>query len=217
MTGATAIRLRAAVLAGAILVALATGVSVARADADPASDYLLQSDVFYPFETQISGSKKAELEAAVASAKRAGLHTKVAIIAQKDDLGGVSVLYRKPQQYAKFLGTEMFYVNNARVLVVMPNGFGLWRKGGPVPAKELAAVRALPAPGADGDSLAAGANTAVRRILALHGVTVSDAASGGDSTTRDRIVIAGGALGLVVVGLAVYALLQLRRRRTDVA
>ncbi|HST16201.1 MAG TPA: hypothetical protein VLK36_00920 [Gaiellaceae bacterium] len=213
----TTTRVRAAVLAGMLALALAAGASVAHADADPASDYLLQSDVFYPFETKISGSQKAQLEAAVASARRSGLRTKVAIIAQKDDLGAVSVLYRKPQQYAKFLGTEMFYVNSARVLVVMPNGFGLWRKGGPVPPKELAAVRSLPPPGTDGDKLAAGANTAVRRILALHGVTASEAASGGNSTTRDRIVIAGGALALVVVGLAVYALLQLRRRRAGEA
>lgn len=214
---APAIRLRSAVLAGAILVALAGGVSAARADADPASDYLLQSDVFYPFGTKISSSQKAQLEAAVASTRRAGLRTKVAIIGQKNDLGGVSVLYGKPQQYAKFLGTEMFYVSNARVLVVMPNGFGLWRKGGPVPAKELAAVHGLPAPGTDGDKLASGANTAVRRILALHGVTAPETASAGSSTTRDRIVITGGALGVIVVGLGVYALLQLRRRRTNVA
>jgi hypothetical protein len=207
---------RAALVAAGVLAALVIASS-ALADADPASDYLLQSDVFYPFGTSVSQTQKAQLEAAVESARRAGLRAKVAIIAQKSDLGGVSVLYGKPQQYAKFLGTEMFYVNSGRVLVVMPNGYGLWRKGGTVPPKELAAVHALPRPGTDGDKLAAGANTAVRRILALHGVTPSAAASDGSSTTRDRIVIAGSALGLVVVGLAVYALLQLRRRRAGAA
>jgi hypothetical protein len=217
MTAGTPIRLRLGVLAGAIAIALAAGAPLARADADPASDYLLQTDIFYPFETKVSGGQKAQLEDAVASARRAGLHTKVAIIAQKNDLGAVSVLYRKPQQYAKFLGTELFYVNNARVLVVMPNGYGLWRRGGPLSAKELAAVHSLPPPGADGDKLAAGANTAVRRVLALHGVTVSETASNGSSTTHDRIVIAASALALVVVGLGVYALLHLRRRRVGAA
>ncbi len=206
---------RAALLA-AILLALVVA-SGARADADPASDYLLQSDVFYPFETRVSGSEKAQLDAAVASARKAGLRTKVAIIAQKNDLGAVSVLFGKPQQYAKFLGTELFYVNKARVLVVMPNGYGLWRRGGPLPPKELAAVRALPPPGADGDKLAGGANTAVRRVLALHGVTAPQAASDGSSTTQDRVMIAAGALALVVVGLGAYGLLQLRRRRAGAA
>jgi len=205
-------RLLAVVAAGA-LVALAAAPPVL-ADADPASDYLIQSDVFYPFGTQVSGTEKARLDAAVAAAKKARLGLKVAIIAQKSDLGGVSVLYRKPQNYAKFLGTELFYVNKARVLVVMPNGYGLWRRGGPLPANELAAVHALPAPNTtDGTQLATGADTAVRRLLALHGIQVSATATTSDSTTRDRIVIAIAALVLIGIGLGVYALRNLRRRR----
>ena len=209
----TSARLLALVAAGA-LVAL-TAATPVLADADPASDYLIQSDVFYPFGTQVSGSEKSRLDAAVAAAKRARLGLKVAIIAQKSDLGGVSVLYRKPQNYAKFLGTELFYVNKARVLVVMPNGYGLWRRGGPLPANELAAVHALPAPNTtDGTQLATGADTAVRRLLALHGIQVSATASTtGNSTTRDRIVIAVAALVLIGIGLGVYALRNLRRRR----
>lgn len=217
MTGGRSTPRPAVVLAAMLVLTLALGASIARADADPASDYLLQSDVFYPFETKVSGSEKARLDAAVASARKARLRTKVAIIAQKNDLGAVSVLYGKPQQYAKFLGTELFYVNNARVLVVMPNGYGLWRRGGPLPAKELAAVRALPPPGADGDKLAGGANTAVRRLLALHGVTAAEPTSSGSSTTQDRVVIAASALALVVFGLGVYGLLHARRRRAGAA
>ena len=202
-----------AIVAAGALVALAAATP-ALADADPASDYLIQSDVFYPFGTQVSGTEKSRLDAAVAAAKKARLGLKVAIIAQKSDLGGVSVLYRKPQNYAKFLGTELFYVNRARVLVVMPNGYGLWRRGGPLPANELAAVHALPAPNTtDGTQLATGADTAVRRLLALHGIQVSATATTSDSTTRDRIVIAIAALVLIGIGLGVYALRNLRRRR----
>lgn len=202
-----------AVVAAAVLVALAAATPV-YADADPASDYLLQSDVFYPFGTQVSGTEKSRLDAAVAAAKKARLGLKVAIIAQKSDLGAVTVLYRKPQNYAKFLGTELFYVNKARVLVVMPNGYGLWRRGGPLPANELAAVRALPSPNTtDGTQLATDADTAVRRLLALHGIQVSATASTSNSTTRDRIVIAVAALVLIGIGVGGYALLNLRRRR----
>ena len=190
----------------------------ALADADPASDFLVQTDVFYPFGTKVAGGDKAQLDADVAAAKKAGLGLKVAIIAQRSDLGGVSVLYRKPQQYAKFLGTELFYVNKARVLVAMPNGFGLWRRGGPLPANELAAVKALaPVGTTDGSRLAAGADTAVRRLLALYGIHVSATASSSSSTTHDRIVIAAGALVLIALGLGVYALLHLRRRRAHAA
>ena len=57
MTGGRATSLRAVVPAAMLALTLVLGASIARADADPASDYLLQSDVFYPFETKVSGSK----------------------------------------------------------------------------------------------------------------------------------------------------------------
>ena len=192
----------------AALLPLALGATSARADADPASDFLLGTDIFYPFSTKVSGGEKSALEAAVASAKKGGMPVKVAIVGQPSDLGSVTVLYRKPQPYSEFLGKELFYVNQSRVLVVMPNGYGLWRKGAALPSRELKAVHTLPAPAStDGNALAAGANTAVRRLLALNGVPVT--ASGGSATT-DRITIA--AVALVVIVVAGAASLVLRRR-----
>ncbi len=206
MTRALGIRVTATLLA-----VLALGAATARADADPASDMLIQADVFYPFGTSVSGGEKADLTAVVAAARNSHLRLKIALIAQRTDLGAVTVLYRKPQQYAKFLATELFYVNDARVLVVMPNGYGLWRRGGKLDPRELQVVHALaPARSTDGDALATAAANAARRLLAVHGVHVAAARPPHSSRTRDRLEIAGGALAIVAAGLAVAAL---RRRR----
>jgi hypothetical protein len=200
----------------AALLPLALGASAARADADPASDFLLSTDVFYPFSTKVSGSAKSALDDAVASAKQGGMRVKVAIIANPSDLGSVTVLYRKPQPYSEFLGKELFYVNQARVLVVMPNGYGLWRKGGALSPRELNEVHSLPAPSStDGNTLAQGANTAVRRLLALHGIRVT-ASGSGNNTTTDRLTIAAAALVVIVIGAAASVLLR-RRGRTRAA
>ncbi len=195
----------------ALVAALALGTASARADADPASDMLIQADVFYPFGTSVSQHEKDELTAAVTAAKKGGMRLKIALIAQRTDLGAVTVLYRKPQQYAKFLGTELFYVNDARVLVAMPNGYGLWRRGGKLEQRDVDAVHAVaPSGSTDGNALAAGAYEAARRLLALHGIQVAAPKSSTSSRTADRLEIAGGALAIVVIGFAIAAL---RRRR----
>jgi hypothetical protein len=197
------------------VLALCLGAAVARADADPASDFLIQQDAFYPFTAKVSTSEKQALNAALASGRKAGVHIKVAIIAGPNDLGAISILFKRPpQQYAQFLGTELSYVNKARVLVVMPHGYGLWWHK-PLPAREVAAIRALPLPASnDGDTMAAAANTAVRRLLALHGVHVAAPPATHSSTNADRVKIAVGALVLVAIGLGTSLLLRRRRRLT---
>jgi len=197
----------------AVLAALSVGASVARADADPASDWLIQQDAFYPYTTKVSTTQKRALNAALASARKAGVPIKVAIIAGPNDLGAISVLFKRPPgQYAKFLGTELSYVNKARVLVVLPSGYGLWWHK-PLPAREVAAISALPPPASsDGDTMAAAANTAVRRLLALHGIKVAPPPPTHSSTNADRLKIAGGALALVAIGLGASMFLRRRKR-----
>jgi len=204
---------RAVAVTAVALLALCIGASVARADADPASDWLIQQDAFYPYTTKVSTAQKQALNAALASGRKAGVPIKVAIIAGKGDLGAVSILFgRPPNQYAKFLGTELSYVNKARLLVVFPSGYGLWWHR-PLPANEVKAIRALPPPAsADGDTMVAAANTAVRRLLALHGVRVAPPPAVHSSTNADRLKIAGGALVLVAIGLGASMLLRRRRR-----
>ena len=206
---------RTALVSAAAVVALCLGATVARADADPASDWLIQQDTFYPYTAKVSTGQKQALNAALASARKAGVPVKVAIIAGPNDLGAVSILFKRPpQQYAKFLGTELSFVNTARVLVVMPNGYGLWWHK-PLPAREVAAIRTLAPPASgDGDTMVAAANTAVRRLLALYGVHVAPPPATRSSANADRVKIAAGALVLVAIALGTSLLLRRRRRLT---
>ena len=104
----------------------------ARADGDPASDYLLVQRVFVPYEGASAAAQQHALTKAVATANNGGFKIRVAVIFSNYDLGSVTSLWRKPQTYAKFLGVELSFVYKQRLLVVMPNGFGFnWPKHSP--------------------------------------------------------------------------------------
>ena len=200
----------AAVLA---LVALAV-VPAALADGDPASDYLLgQSTFLSPFDGHIPSSSTNELIALLASAKRQGLPLKVAVIVTRYDLGAVPILFDKAQIYAKFLSEEDYYYWRSELLVVMPNGYGLF-KAKNLPAADKVVIAKLPAiHTANGAALVAAAEQAVRALAARRGITLSavSASAGGSSTTPDRLEI-GGAVLLAAL-LALGARLAWRRRR----
>jgi hypothetical protein len=123
--------------------AAATVAQSARADGDPASDYLLVQRVFVPYEAATAAKQKRDLTAAVTAANKAGFKIRVAVIESAYDLGSVTALWRKPQTYARFLGAELAFVYSQRLLVVMPNGFGFnWPKHSPKAAYAvLAKVR----------------------------------------------------------------------------
>jgi hypothetical protein len=113
----------------AVLLATAAAPQLARADGDPASDYLLVQRVFVSYEAATAAKQKSDLTKAVAAANKAGFAIRVAVIESAYDLGSVTVLWRKPQTYARFLGAELAFVYRQRLLVVMPNGFGFnWPK-----------------------------------------------------------------------------------------
>lgn len=185
---------------------------VARSDGDPASDYLLGSDVFLPFDLKIDKADTDALKGLVASAAKQGLQLKVAVIGTRYDLGAVPSLFGKPQTYAHFLAQELFYYMKRELIVVMPSGFGIYSVKG-VPAADTAAIAKLQPPSsADGATLVQAASGAVQAVAAAHGLTLSASGGspGGSHTTRDRLVIAGGALllaALVMGGVVV------RRRR----
>ena len=111
----------------ALLAALAV-VPLARADGDPASDYLLTRATFVPPDLGISTSDAARLATTVALARSRGYSIRVAVIGSAYDLGSVSSLDRKPKQYARFLGQELTLVYHGPLLIVMPNGFGIARQ-----------------------------------------------------------------------------------------
>jgi hypothetical protein len=197
----------------ALVVAAALAAPAARADGDPASDYLLSQSTFIPYDVKVSKDRAEQLNSLVADAKEKGFTVRVAVIGTKFDLGAVPSLWRKPQTYARFLGQELFFVYKGRLLVVMPNGFGFSRGGKLVPSGQRLVSR-LPNPGEGGDALAAGATRAVQRLAAQAGVRVTISQPGStNGGTSDRVIliaIAGGIVLLVGAGVAVRRLLARR-------
>jgi hypothetical protein len=120
-------RVALACLAACCLAAVAA--QSARADGDPASDYLLVQKDFLSYELASYPQQEHALTKLVAQANKQGFTIRVAVIDSAYDLGSVTVLWRKPQTYARFLGAELSFVYKQRLLVVMPNGFGFnWPK-----------------------------------------------------------------------------------------
>ena len=112
------------VVSAVVLVCVMTA-GVARADGDPGSDVLLDQNLY---STVLNTGQQTQLGRVLAATQKAGAPIRVAIIANPANLGTVSELWRKPQTYANYLGYELSLAYPGRVLVVMPNGYGLsWR------------------------------------------------------------------------------------------
>jgi len=196
----------------AVLLALASLVVVplARADADPASDYLLGQSTFVPSEVPADAAKP--LTTVVAQAKSGGYTIRVALIASKYDLGGVSVLYKQPKRYARFLGTELTLIYHGRLLVVMPNGLAI-SQNGKLLSTEQPVLDRIPPPGTDGTAIANTATRAVVRLATAAGVHVVQpppVAARKNDTNRERLIIVVVALAAVAAALA-YGFLRRRR------
>jgi hypothetical protein len=192
------------------LVLFALIAATASADGDPASDYLLGTKVFIPFDLKVPKEQQAALTRTIQDANASGYTIRVAVIGSLYDMGAVTSLWRKPRPYARFLGAELQFVYKNRLLVVMPQGFGFNWPRHPT-AKEYAILDTIRIPPGNA-GLVQAAQTAVQKLAAASGVTiVGHGSSGGENTTRDRIVIILGAVGAVVI--AVLLRLALRRKR----
>ena len=199
-----------------LLALLATLVAapLARADGDPASDYLLTRSTFVPPDIGISAADAARLSATVGLARAGGYPIRVALIGSAYDLGSVASLDRKPKLYARFLGQELTLLYRGPLLIVMPNGFGVARAGKALPAAQRVVDR-LPAPGTHGPQLLQSGIDAVRALAASSGVRVTasqpaSSSGGGSSAVVWGLGGGGAAVALVLVG----GILALRRRRT---
>jgi len=192
----------------AAVVALLGLPATARANGDPASDYLLVQSTFLPFNAKVDPDVTARLSDTVREADRAGFRIKVAVIGSRYDLGTAFSLYNNAQKYAEFLGLELSFVYRGRLLVVMPNGYGYAVNGNPDP-KASRILKGLPAPGRDATKEVVGATAAVRALASAAGHTLVLAKVGGSSTTRDRITIAAAA----TAGIALIAAIVLYRRQ----
>jgi hypothetical protein len=183
----------------------------ARADGDPASDYLLGTQVFFSIDVTLPKSKQQELVSMVHDANKSGYAVRVALIASPYDLGAVTSLWRKPRPYAKFLGAELQFIYKHRLLVVMPNGFGFnWPKH--PSTKEDAVLSAVPIrKGAIG--MLDSAVTAVQKLATAAGVKIVRT-SAAPTPHKTRFLHSRALIVLVVVaGLALAVLLRLALRR----
>jgi hypothetical protein len=183
----------------------------ARADGDPASDYLLGTQVFIPFDLKVPKASAQELTSLVHDANASGYTIRVALIGSAYDMGSVTSLWRKPKPYAKFLGAELTFVYKNRLLVVMPNGFGFNRPGHPA-TKEYATLSKIKI-GSGAMGLVTAAQTGVQNLATASGVTIkrTRASSSGHSMARDRIVIVLAAVALLAVAIALRLLLRGKR------
>jgi hypothetical protein len=198
----------AALLAAVVALALA---APAFGDADPASDVLYTNPVFYSFDQLPSDAAQRRLNEVVKSATKAGYPIRVALIAKAPDLGGVTALWGKPHQYARFLGLELGFIYKGNLLVVMPAGLGYARHGksSPVADALLRSVRIE-------DTNDGQADAAVRAVAKLsaaagHPIAVPTKASTdeGGHSWRNRLIIL---LGALVLAQLVAAGWVLRRR-----
>ena len=225
----TARQFRIAPLVAAALAGLALGPALARADGDPASDVLASQSAFVPADTGASTVQLARVAAVLAAAARSGYAIRVAVIPSATDLGSVTALWRQPATYARFLGAELSLVSDGRVLVVMPNGFGLDHAGRPLPAEQAALERLGPV--APEHGLVSAAITAIEQLAAVSGHPLSPASlaaaatagtgprsgSGGGSATSLAVFASGFVLIALAWGASLRARpLSLGRQRTPV-
>ncbi len=201
----------------AVLLAAALAAAGARADGDPASDILFADNVFLSYEAPLGTPVGRQLEVLTAEARKARFPVKVAVIANKTDLGAVPELFGQPQRYATFLGQELSGAGFKALVVVMPNGAGLYGPSLPVQAHEALATLGKPRDGRI-ETLGRFALTAVQRVAgeAGHRLVIPAppraAAPRASSRTMDRVIIGAAALALGVAVALSYWRRRARRR-----
>lgn len=119
---------------------------------------LVSQSVFVPPDAGVSQAQQAQLQGLLRRAAAVGSPVRVALIASATDLGSVTALWRQPESYARYLGDELSLVYHGRVLVVMPDGIGLY--GATASAEGVAAAHA---------GFAGVAERAVQRLAAAAG------------------------------------------------
>ncbi len=219
----------AVIVAAVVLAAAATRPQAARADGDPASDVLVYQPVFFPYRPAPHALQR-RLTGLVRSANQQGYRIRIAVVQSPRDLGSVPMLFGRPAVYARFLSSELSSVWRDRVLVVMPNGYGLAqgahlvRVGGVERIKENTmtgpdevVLRHLARPAASTPAaLVTAAARALQALAARHDIALVDAsaapaAGGGGSTSGGSPALAAAVSA--TVGLAAGLLWYLWRTR----
>jgi hypothetical protein len=198
-------RLLLPTLALLAMLALVCGwwASPARADGDPASDVLATQQLFLPQDAAMPRSQQAQLAGLLQEATRRGYPIRAALIASPSDLGSITELWRQPQSYAEFLGQELSLVYRGPLLVVMPDGFGLYNLPRSLAADPSILTGANPAQGVGAAALRAVQNLAATagHPLPVPAATTSSA-SAGVSSAVPWVAFAIGALLILVAWTA---------------
>jgi hypothetical protein len=203
---------------------LLTAPATAHADGDPASDVLLQDDVFFPYAPRTAPRLSEALTRLLARTRREGYPMKVALIESPNDLGVNSNLFYEPGAYGNLLSSELRTMRHGHVtetlhlLVVMPSGFSGTGLGDGVDAA-LAPVKIDTA--AQSDGLARAAIEAVARIATSNGhptpvpaVAKLPLAHRHESTARSGTSPLPFLLPIVVIAGGLVAAGWLTRRRS---
>jgi hypothetical protein len=161
------------VVVAVVVAAACVGAGGARADGDPASDYLLSQQAFVSPNARVSTADTRRLADSLTILRRAGYRIRVAVIQSRFDLGAVTVLDGKPRLYARFLSQELRFVYKGRLLVVMPNGYGFAHDGRSVPNEQSVVDGVRPASSLDGAKLVAATIAAEKALAAAHGIDVT--------------------------------------------
>lgn len=208
-------RLVMAVCLTTVVAASGSFAGSARADGDPASDVLVSQTLFLPQDASVPANQQAQLSALLQAARHSGYQIRVAMIASAADLGSVTALWRQPQNYARFLAQELSLLYRGPLLVVMPNGYGLYRLAGARAAEQSALAGMRP----PGPNLAVATLTAIQRLAAAsgHNLPLPNATAPTNPAPTDTvswIVFAIGAAMIVLAWTASLRAQPLRARRT---
>jgi hypothetical protein len=155
-----------------LIVASAVVPAALQADGDPASDYLLGQNVYFPNDSP-SPLVSAALQRAADDVYLHGDRVKVALIYDAEDLGAVPSLLGNAPEYAHFLGVELGLWYVGPLLVVMPTGFGFYDGGRAIAAEEQV-LQSIPVSGGSPDELARSATTALKELTAANALTTPD-------------------------------------------
>jgi hypothetical protein len=186
----------------------------ALADGDPPSDLLAPPATrVYMTLAAPNSALEQQLAKTAQEVTDAGLPIKVAIIANKTDLGAVPQLWAKPQTYARFLGSELRFIYKDTLLVVMPQGFGI--NGPYTQSKALAALSGIdPRKDPTPKGLTASADKALRALATADGFKVASSSGGGGGGGGLPLpLIAAGVMVLAGIGGGVLVLRSDRKPR----
>ena len=163
---------RRALVALLLLFICACMPAQALADGDPGSDVLLLQNLFAGSDANLTAGQQLHLGELLNATAAVGQPLRVAIIAHSDDLGAVPEFWGKPQLYAPYLGYELSDTYSGRLLVVMPDGFGVyWAAHKSAGATMAHAIGSLTVHGASAAALVAATKAAIYRIESDAGVS----------------------------------------------